>query len=274
MHVKEYRILLPMTVEEYQIAQLFSVARASKENTGGGEGVVVLNNESFSNKRDLFKNYSSGQYTHKLFKLQSKVPGIIRKIAPKGAMEIHEEAWNAYPYCKTVINNPDYMKEKFLIQIESLHVSDRGEQDNVFGLSNDQLKKRDVVYIDIANDTIPTNEYKAEEDPKKFLSKKTGRGQLKSNWTETQKPIMCAYKLVSVEFKWFGLQTKIEKFIQTFERKLFSKFNRQLFCWIDEWHDLNMDDIRRIENEVAIELKKQIDQGQVRGDTMKEDEDD
>lgn len=274
MLVKEYRILLPMTVEEYQIAQLFSVARASKENTGGGEGVVVLNNESFSNKRDLFKNYTSGQYTHKLFKLQSKVPGIIRKIAPKGAMEIHEEAWNAYPYCKTVINNPDYMKEKFLIQIESLHVSDRGEQDNIFGLTNDQLKKRDVVYIDIANDNIPTNEYKAEEDPKKFLSKKTGRGQLKSNWTETQKPIMCAYKLVTVEFKWFGLQTKIEKFIQTFERKLFSKFNRQLFCWIDEWHDLNMDDIRKIENEVALELRKQIDQGQVRGDTMKEDEDD
>lgn len=25
---------------------------------------------------------------------------------------------------------------------------------------------------------------------------------------------MCAYKLVTVEFKWFGLQGKVEKFIQ------------------------------------------------------------
>ena len=57
-------------------------------------------------------------------------------------------------------------------------------------------------------------EYKASEDPKKFLSKKTGRGQLKSDWKENQKPIMCAYKLVSCEFKWFGLQSKVEKFIQ------------------------------------------------------------
>ena len=27
-------------------------------------------------------------------------------------------------------------------------------------------------------------------------------------------PVMCAYKLVTVHFKWFGLQTKVEKFIQ------------------------------------------------------------
>ncbi len=33
----------------------------------------------------------------------SKVPTFIRMLAPKGSMEIHEEAWNAYPYCRTVI---------------------------------------------------------------------------------------------------------------------------------------------------------------------------
>jgi hypothetical protein len=46
------------------------VAEASKENTGGGEGIVVLKNEPFSNKNDLFKSYTSGQYTHKLYKLE------------------------------------------------------------------------------------------------------------------------------------------------------------------------------------------------------------
>lgn len=33
----------------------------------------------------------------------SKVPAFIRLLAPKGSLEIHEEAWNAYPYCRTVI---------------------------------------------------------------------------------------------------------------------------------------------------------------------------
>ena len=33
----------------------------------------------------------------------SKVPAIIRAIAPSGALELYEEAWNAYPHCKTVL---------------------------------------------------------------------------------------------------------------------------------------------------------------------------
>lgn len=37
------------TPPQYQVAQLFSVAEASKENTGGGEGIEVLKNEPFDN---------------------------------------------------------------------------------------------------------------------------------------------------------------------------------------------------------------------------------
>ena len=80
------------------------MARASKENTGGGEGIVVLKNEPFEGKNDLHLNYTHGQYTHKIYKLYSKVPKWIRAIAPKGSLEMHEEAWNAYPFCRTVIN--------------------------------------------------------------------------------------------------------------------------------------------------------------------------
>lgn len=64
------------------------------------------------------------------------------------------------------------------------------------------------------------------EDPTKFLSKKTGRGQLKSSWKETTKPLMCAYKLVTVEFKWFGIQGRIENLIQSV---IFSILFKNLF---------------------------------------------
>ncbi|CAF0863524.1 unnamed protein product [Brachionus calyciflorus] len=265
MLIKEFRVILPMTVEEYQVAQLWSVAKSSKENTGGGEGIVVLKNEAFHNKTDLFQNYCNGQYTNKIYKLQSKVPWWVRRLAPKGSLELHEEAWNAYPYCRTVINNPDYMKENFFIKIESLHIQDDGSLDNPFNLSKDQLNKREVVYIDIANDPISSADYSESEDPTKFFSKKTGRGNLQPDWRKTTKPIMCAYKLVTVEFKWFGLQGKVEKFIQSSERRLFTRFHRQLFCWIDEWHGLTMQDIRRIEDEVQKELEKEIAEGKVKG---------
>lgn len=32
------------------------------------------------------------------------MPKLISTLAPKGALEIHEKAWNCYPYCKTVIS--------------------------------------------------------------------------------------------------------------------------------------------------------------------------
>lgn len=94
------------------MAQLFSVAEASKDNTGGGEGIEVLKNEPFSNYNLLGGKYNTGQYTYKIYHLASKVPAFIRLLAPKGSLEIHEEAWNAYPYCKTVISVSIFFSHK------------------------------------------------------------------------------------------------------------------------------------------------------------------
>lgn len=226
MLIKEYRVTLPLTVEEYQVAQLYSVAEASKNETGGGEGIEVLKNEPFDGYPLLGGKYSKGQYTYKIYHLQSKVPGFIKLIAPKGSLEIHEEAWNAYPYCKTVITNPGYMKDNFVIIIESYHIGDNGGQDNVHELPPEKLKQRDIVKIDIGNDPVSSSDYKGNEDPSKYKSEKTGRGPLTGNWIDSVSPVMTCYKLVSVEFKWFGLQTRVENFIQKTERRLFTVFHR------------------------------------------------
>ena len=73
MIIKEYRVTLPMTVDEYQVAQLYSVAEASKNETGGGEGVEVLKNEPYENVPLLNGKFTSGQYTYKIYHLASKV---------------------------------------------------------------------------------------------------------------------------------------------------------------------------------------------------------
>lgn len=39
----------------------------------------------------------------------------------------------------------------------------------VHELTGEKLKNRDVVPIDIANDPIATNDYKATEDPQKYV---------------------------------------------------------------------------------------------------------
>ncbi|KAF2360851.1 Phosphatidylinositol transfer protein [Trinorchestia longiramus] len=283
MLVKEFKVVLPLTVEEYQVAQLFSVAEASKNETGGGEGIEVLKNEPYTDHPLLGGKFTAGQYTYKIYHLKSKVPGFIRMLAPEGSLEVHEEAWNAYPYCKTVITNPGYMKESFHITIETLHAPGKGEMtnnpkymkekftitvesmhlpgynthDNAHELSGERLKLREVIMIDIANDPVKAADYKPQEDPTKFKSEKTGRGPLVGKgWQDKVEPVMTCYKLVTCEFKWFGLQNRVEKIIQDAERRLFTNFHRQVFCWMDRWHGLTMEDIRRLEDKTKEELSE------------------
>jgi len=119
--------------------------------------------------------------------------------------------------------------------------------------------------IDIANDTVANSDYKPSEDPSKFHSNKSGRGPLLGKWQDAVDPVMTCYKLVTVEFKWFGLQNRVENFIQRAERRLFTNFHRQVFCWIDKWYGMTMEDIRALEEKVRDELDKQRSKGEVRG---------
>lgn len=91
---------------------------------------------------------------------------------------------------------------------------------------------------------------------------------------------MCAYKLVTFEFKWWGLQTRIEKFIggvscgkccgkkyvyvQVYPR-LFTKFHREVVCWTDSWHGMTMADIRELEEKVKHQLDEDRRRGSIKG---------
>lgn len=269
--LNEYRICLPLSVEEYHIGQLYGVAEASKNETGGGEGIEVVKNEPVE---EVIKGESSGkvfksQYTYKIIHLKSKVPRFIQVLAPSGSLEIHEEAWNAYPYCMTRYSNP-YMKDSFVLNIETRHVEGDGTIDNVHHLPDDIKAKRNIVKIDIAdNSKCQKNDYKEDEDPTKFLSEKTGRGHLGPNWEKAQNPVMCCYKLYSIKFKWFGLQTKVESIIQKSVFRLLYNFHRQVFCWIDKWFGMAIEDIRKLETETKEKLDNMRNEGDVKGMSVK-----
>lgn len=67
MLIKEYRITMPMTSEEYYLAQLYMVARASQEESGieVGEGVEIARNEPFDENSPINKyRMPPGQYTY------------------------------------------------------------------------------------------------------------------------------------------------------------------------------------------------------------------
>ncbi|KAI4472073.1 phosphatidylinositol transfer protein [Holotrichia oblita] len=142
---------------------------------------------------------------------------------------VEEEAWNAYPYTKTRYTCP--FVEKFYLEIETFYFADNGHQENVFQLTGSDLRNRIVDTIDVVKDQLYGTDYIREEDPKIYRSDKSGRGPLGDTWLEDYwneiqgndqplpngKCIMCAYKLCKVEFRYWGMQTKIEKFIHDVE---------------------------------------------------------
>lgn len=259
MIIKEYRIPLPMTVEEYRIAQLYMIQKKSRNETyGQGSGVEILENRPYTDGPG-----GSGQYTHKVYHVGMHIPGWFRSILPKAALRVVEESWNAYPYTRTRFTCP--FVEKFSIDIETFYKTDTGENNNVFNLSPVEKSQLITDIIDIVKDPVTPSEYKTEEDPKLFQSIKTRRGPLSENWIQEYKkrllPIMCAYKLCKVEFRYWGMQSKIERFIHdTGLRRVMVRAHRQAWCWQDEWYGLTMEKIRELEKEVQLMLSRKMAQ--------------
>ncbi|KAI1232621.1 hypothetical protein IHE44_0006452 [Lamprotornis superbus] len=256
MLIKEYHILLPMSLEEYQVAQLYMIQKKSREESSGeGSGVEILANRPYSDGPG-----GSGQYTHKIYHVGSHIPSWFRALLPKAALQVEEESWNAYPYTRTRYTCP--FVEKFSIEIETYYRPDAGQQTNIFNLSAVEKRQRILDTIDIVRDPISPGEYKPEEDPKLYHSSKTGRGPLGDDWLEAAAaggPLMCAYKLCKVEFRYWGMQSKIEQFIHDVGlRKVMLRAHRQAWCWQDEWTDLTMEDIRQLEEETARMLAQKM----------------
>ncbi|XP_066509616.1 membrane-associated phosphatidylinositol transfer protein 2-like isoform X4 [Hoplias malabaricus] len=261
MLIKEYRIPMPMSVEEYRIAQLYMIQKKSREEScGEGSGVEILENRPYTDGPG-----GTGQYTHKVYHIGMHIPSWFRSILPKAALRVEEESWNAYPYTRTRYTCP--FVEKFSIDIETYYKSDTGTQADVFNMSPVERRQRTVDPIDIVKDPIPPHEYKAEEDPRIYRSVKTSRGPLNDDWIEefvndpSKSPIMCAYKLCKVEFRYWGMQSKIERFIHDVGlRKVMVRAHRQAWCWQDEWYGLTMEDIRQLELETQLALAQKMAQ--------------
>uniref|UniRef100_A0A8D3AQS1 Phosphatidylinositol transfer protein membrane associated 2 n=1 Tax=Scophthalmus maximus TaxID=52904 RepID=A0A8D3AQS1_SCOMX len=261
MLIKEYRIPMPMSVEEYRIAQLYMIQKKSREEScGEGSGVEILENKPYEDGPG-----GLGQYTHKVYHIGKHIPSWFCAILPQAALRVEEESWNAYPYTRTRYTCP--FVEKFSIDIETYYKPDTGNQGDVFNMCSAEKRQRTVDTIDIVKDYIAPHEYLVEEDPKLYQSVKTKRGPLSEDWIEEinqnpgQDPVMCAYKLCKVEFRYWGMQSKIERFIHDVGlRKVMVRAHRQAWCWQDEWYGLTIEDIRQLELETQLALAKKMAQ--------------
>lgn len=92
MIIKEFRIIIPMSVEEYQIGQLYTIQvidlikflknnsfifnkknftqkKSRLESVGAGSGVEIIENKPYES------NNEKGQYTLKVYHVDERLPG-------------------------------------------------------------------------------------------------------------------------------------------------------------------------------------------------------
>lgn len=237
--IKEYRISMPLSVEEYRIGQLYMIAKHSYQQTESGQGVEIITNEECEDPV-----YGKGQFTEKRIHLNGRLPYWLQAVLPK-VFYITEKAWNYYPY--TITEYTCSFIPKFSISIQTSYEDNNGTNDNCLNLSEEVLKERQVEFIDIVYDEICPKNYKEEEDLKFFKSIKTGRGPLTEDWQEKTTPVMCTYKVVQASFEVWGLQTRVEELIHQTIKEILTVGHRQAFAWIDEWYDMKMEDVRKYE---------------------------
>ncbi|MCD7472459.1 hypothetical protein HAX54_013696 [Datura stramonium] len=252
--IKEFRIVMPLSLEEYEIAQMYMVMKMQQQSTSGNEGVEVLQNRPFNDAE-----FGEGQYTSKIYHLQSKVPTWLTKFASLNALTMTEESWNAYPKCRSVIKCPGF--SKFFLTVDTIHKADNGCSENVYDLSKQQLAARQVEIIDIASAASDYWSYivgRSTVDLSKFKSARTGRGPLLNGWKDHCSPVMTAYKLVTIDVPYWGFGRKLEQTLMAGERALFLESHRNCFAWIDEWFGLTTEMMRELEQESDYSLNMKL----------------
>ncbi|KAM6935900.1 cytoplasmic phosphatidylinositol transfer protein 1b [Lycodopsis pacificus] len=253
MLMKEYRICMPLTVDEYRIGQLYMISKHSCEQSGGGEGVEVVTNES-----DTHPQHGLGQLTEKRIYLSSKLPSWAKTFVPR-FFYVTEKAWNFYPYTITGVS----ILPKFSIRIETRFENNKGDNSNVFG--DTPTPAENVSSLDILSDPIPEKHYKESEDLSRWQSSKTGRGPLEKGWRDNQKPIMCSYKRVQCSFEVYGFQTRTEEFIHRNIRDILLIGHRQAVAWTDEWHGLSFEEVREYEQAMQEKTNTKVKSSQNTG---------
>ncbi|XP_062847825.1 cytoplasmic phosphatidylinositol transfer protein 1b [Trichomycterus rosablanca] len=248
MLMKEYRICMPLTVEEYRIGQLYMITKHSHEQSEGGDGVEVVRNEL-----DTHPKYGPGQVTEKRIYLTSKLPSWMKKFVPM-IFYVTEKAWNFYPY--TITEYSCSFVPKLQVKIETHFANDNGSNDNVF--EDKPTPKESVCFLDILTDPIPDKHYKKDEDLSSWVSNSTGRGPLVDGWRNNTKPVMCSYKRVQCSFEVYGFQGRTEEFIHKNIRDILLVGHRQAVAWTDEWHGMNLEEVREFERHLQQETNEKM----------------
>ncbi|CAK4620364.1 hypothetical protein LEN26_017235 [Aphanomyces euteiches] len=247
MLVNEFRIPLHMTVDDFQIAELYMTL---------ADTVQVLKNEPYDNRDGSLGDLSTvsqqpiprtkGQYTVKVYTFAA-VPLVLSAILPQGSLTLIEETWNAFPSSVSYLTSTFFSKSKFHIKCESIHLPGYCAHENALSLTKEELKRRNVQVLHVHRDLPGRGPASQKFDPTTYQCTKSGRGPMTEGWETKLSPAMTIYKVMRIEFDYFGLRQRVERAICDELQDVLHSSMRKLQCMSHRWYGLSMADIRILE---------------------------
>ena len=264
MKIFEFRIILPTRLDKYTVGHRYMNLAYVKSESGGGEGIELVQNETFKNEKE------EGRFTYKIFHIKSKIPAFIRWAVPDKYLHFHEKSWNAFPHTTTVDFIPA-LGDDFILKVESQHIEyKKGMEfpENALNLTDEELSQRNIWYLDIVDGDPPANESKHPMEgfvcPEAGINTPlTGKaGSFDHNnipeWTKNYDgDMICCIKVLRFHFKWWGLQKAVEELVtKTVYPKIFTESHRKLVSTAKEWFPLTNEDMLKLWNDAAQEQKE------------------
>ena len=120
--IYEYRIPMPMNLEEFDIGRNFMISRVNEQERDGAGGKAV---NFVSLEMRNHSMYGIGQHSVKWYNIARRMPAWMRPLVST-PLVLSEEAWNFYPYTQAVLRLP--MLSKFSLRIQTLHLNGTGHE--------------------------------------------------------------------------------------------------------------------------------------------------
>jgi len=245
MRVIEFRVPLPISLEEYPIAQLYNVAKKSLEDQ-----ITSISHKSPDNYRYVVNepyedpDGNKGQYSEKLLTIMGKFPKWITSLVNKDWFTIIEDSWNSFPTFKTTYRS-NFVKQ-IRIEFHTNHVTGQIAPDGkvVPSVDDDIEKLKEIVYIDIVND-------KADGyDLTKLHSQRKGWKGIDKDWlNDSSYDIITAYKIFVLDLPVLPgfCQSKVEDWVCAAVQSELCNFHQKIISTVDEWCGYDITRIRELE---------------------------
>ena len=260
--IYEYRIVMPMTSDQLNIGFQYTIARSSVEESTKDDKVRVL-----SNKSCVDEEGNNGQHTLKLYHIKSYFPSILSKFMSDESLKMYEDSKDCFPHTYTECTSKVF--KTFNLSIETRVIDgDRGYLDNALGLTQEELKLRNIVNIDILN--TPSHYPDPKNEPSNIEKfKKSDVCCLKdynpNKWRNEVPKVCCAYKLVKCNII-MPLATMITKAICKTQGDVFTKYYKSKYEWADCWAGMSIKDVESMtlsvveeeSDEKSLEIRRNI----------------